>query len=88
MVDTPRDDAAAMSYTITLQCGCDVYVACNPWTGLAHTRVIERRALRCPVRSHATGTHLQPSDLPSAEVRQPVLGTDFERLRYDAGGDR
>ena len=77
-----------MSYTISLQCGCDVYVACNPRTGLAHTRVIERRALRCPVRSHAIGVHLQSSDIPSPEVRQPVPGTAVERLRYDAGGDR
>jgi hypothetical protein len=47
-----------MSYVVTLECGCEVYVSCHPRTGLAHTRVIERRAVACRVRSHAVGTHL------------------------------
>jgi hypothetical protein len=47
-----------MSYVVTLQCGCEVYVSCHPRTGLAHTRVIERRAAACRIRSHAIGIHL------------------------------
>jgi hypothetical protein len=62
-----------MSYAITLECGCDVYVSCHPRTGVAHTRVIERRAAACRIRLHAVGTHLalwellpQPTSWPAA----------------------
>jgi len=47
-----------MSYTVGLWCGCNVYVACNPETGIAHARVIERRGLACPIRSHEVGARL------------------------------
>jgi hypothetical protein len=47
-----------MSYCVTLWCGCDVYVSCHPQTGLAHTRIIERRGQRCPVRRHEIGARL------------------------------
>src|SRR5512138_2781054 len=32
---------AAMSYTVTLWCGCSVHVSCNSTTRIAHTRVVE-----------------------------------------------
>ncbi len=48
----------AMSYTLTLQCGCRVYVACHPVTNVAHTRVIEARGDFCHVRRHEVGLHL------------------------------
>jgi hypothetical protein len=48
----------AMSHTLTLQCGCCVYVSCHPATGVAHTRIIERRAPRCPVRRHEVGARV------------------------------
>ena len=57
-----------MSYVVTLECGCDVYVSRNRQTGLAHTRIIEGRSLHCPIRSHAVGVRLQLWELlPRAE---------------------
>ena len=47
-----------MSYTVSLWCGCRVYVACNTTTGLAHSRVIESRGGSCPVRRHEIGARL------------------------------
>jgi len=47
-----------MSYSVTLWCGCDVYVSCHPTTGVAHTRIVERRGERCPVRRHEIGARL------------------------------
>jgi hypothetical protein len=35
-----------------------VYVACHPQTGVAHTRVLERRHPSCPVRKHEVGVRL------------------------------
>jgi hypothetical protein len=46
------------SYTLTLQCGCIVYVSCHPRTGIAHTRVIERRGASCQYRRHDVGARL------------------------------
>ena len=34
---------SAMSYNLTLDCGCIVYVACDPKTQNAHTRILETR---------------------------------------------
>ena len=47
-----------MSYTLSLQCGCVVYVSCHPTTGVAHTRVIQSRAADCRDRRHEVGTRL------------------------------
>jgi hypothetical protein len=52
-----------MSYNITLPCGCLVYISCHPQTGLAHTRVIERRSLLCGRRTHDVGVRLSARDL-------------------------
>jgi hypothetical protein len=52
-----------MSYTLTLQCGCTVYVACDPETAVAHTRVVERRERACQVRKHEVGVKLQLWDI-------------------------
>ncbi len=68
-----------MSYTLRLQCGCVVYVSRNPHTGVAHTRVIERRGARCSVRRHDVGTRLGLWDMLPARVtradgtREPVI---------------
>lgn len=48
----------AMSYTLTLSCGCTVYVACHPKTRVAHSRVIEFRGPFCRVRRHDVGVRL------------------------------
>lgn len=47
-----------MSYNLKLPCGCTAYVACHPSTGLAHTRIIERRGPACTRRSHDVGARL------------------------------
>ena len=47
-----------MSYNLTLPCGCLIYVACRPDTGVAHTRIIERRGPGCRVRRHEVGLRL------------------------------
>ncbi|MGE3707819.1 MAG: hypothetical protein AB7I13_21300 [Vicinamibacterales bacterium] len=52
-----------MSYTLTLDCGCSVYVSCDPKTQAAHTRVLERRGSACPIRKHEVGFRLYLWDL-------------------------
>ena len=47
-----------MSYTLALQCGCVVYVSCNPKTQVAHTRVIESVGVRCTDRRHERGSRV------------------------------
>lgn len=47
-----------MSYTVTLWCGCDVYVSCHPKTRIAHSRIVEARGSACPVRRHEIGARL------------------------------
>jgi len=47
-----------MSYNLTLQCGCLVYVACDPLTTVAHARILERRDPACRVRKHEIGLRL------------------------------
>lgn len=47
-----------MSYTVTLWCGCTVYVSCHPATRMAHTRIVEARGAACPVRKHDVGARL------------------------------
>lgn len=47
-----------MSHTLTLACGCVVYVSCHPKTNVAHSRIIERRGAACGNRKHAIGVRL------------------------------
>jgi hypothetical protein len=47
-----------MSYNLTLQCGCVVYVSAHPKTRLAHTRIIQSRSQHCRVRRHEVGLRL------------------------------
>jgi hypothetical protein len=63
-----------MSYSITLWCGCSVYVSCNPKTGAAHTRVIERRHAACADRRHDVGLRLRLWEmLPDPRLREPQI---------------
>ena len=64
-----------MSYNLTLQCGCLVYVACNPHTTFAHTRILERRDPGCRVRKHEIGLRLSLWEIVPALVE---IGTDQE----------
>ena len=77
-----------MSYMVTLECGCDVYVARNPLTGIAHTRIIERRSLHCPIRSHAVGMRLEIRELLPHGVQGPAAVRFMARQRDDTGEDR
>jgi hypothetical protein len=69
-----------MSYNLTLQCGCVVYVSAHPQTQVAHTRVIQTRGAACRVRRHDVGLRLYLWELlpdPSyhADVdRHPAFG--------------
>jgi hypothetical protein len=47
-----------MSYNLTLQCGCVVYVSAHPKTRIAHTRIIQTRGPECRVRRHEIGLRL------------------------------
>lgn len=47
-----------MSYNLTLQCGCIVYVSRHPHTHVAHTRVLESREQTCGNRRHEVGARL------------------------------
>ncbi len=64
-----------MSYNLTLQCGCIVYVACDPKSGLSHARVIETKGPRCRTMRHEIGLRLFLWEiLPDASYRtQPVF---------------
>jgi len=69
-----------MSHNVTLYCGCVVYIACHPHTGVAHTRVLERKDPRCPVRKHEIGLRLAlwellPEPL-AARITDPQLHAD------------
>ena len=59
-----------MSYTITLRCGCSVYVSCHPDTHVAHTHVIEARGAHCPDRRHERGARLS-ADHVNGTLREP-----------------
>lgn len=63
-----------MSYTLTLDCGCSVYVSCDPATKSAHTRILERRGTECPIRKHEVGFRLYLWDLlpDQGTQRRPV----------------
>jgi hypothetical protein len=47
-----------MSYTLTLSCGCVVFVVCQPETRIATSRVIKSRGKTCQIRRHHIGVHL------------------------------
>jgi hypothetical protein len=71
MPTRPLVRVSAMSYTVTLGCGCRVYVACHPRTGVAHTRIIETRSLECRVRSHDVGVRIALWELLPYEPDEP-----------------
>lgn len=67
-----------MSYTITLWCGCRVYVSCDPRTRAAHHRIIERRGDGCTERRHHIGLGLRLWELlPDPRNNEP-------RVQYEA----
>lgn len=71
-----------MSYSLSLACGCSIYVSCHPRTGVAHTRVVERRAVRCPNRRHEVGTRISLWELlPGGGHHAEVVWMDAEEER-------
>ena len=71
-----------MSYNLALRCGCSVYVACDPKSGLAHTRVIETKGPLCRTTRHEVGLHLYLWEIlpdPSYKPR-PVFVSDGSRI--------
>ena len=70
-----------MSYTVTLWCGCRVYVACHPHTGIAHARVIEQRGRQCPDGRHEVGTRLWLWEI------LPDSRNDNPGIRYEDSGE-
>jgi len=75
---------SCMSYNLKLHCGCTVYVACNPHTNLAHTRIIERRGALCRIRGHEVGTRLFLWDM-LPERQDPAAGQTVETDRDSQG---
>lgn len=72
-----------MSYNLTLQCGCVVYVSAHPKTRVAHTRVIQTRGVGCRVRRHDVGLRLYLWELlPDPGHRAHA---DWSDLLEDAG---
>ncbi len=71
-----------MSHTLTLQCGCLVYVACHPKTTVANTRVIERRGSGCPVRKHQVGVRLYLWEILPAQWSRNV-GTQDSAVKWE-----
>ena len=47
-----------MSHSLTLQCGCVVYVACDLKSRFAHTRILEEKGSTCGARRHEVGLRL------------------------------
>jgi hypothetical protein len=67
-----------MSYSITLWCGCRIYVACHPRTSAPHTRIVERRDLQCQDRRHDVGARIRLWEmLPDPRATEP-------RIEYEA----
>ena len=70
-----------MSYSLTLQCGCSVYVSAHPETRVAHTRIIQTRGRDCRVRRHEVGLRLYLWEILPEPDRRPAFGEE----RVDRG---
>jgi hypothetical protein len=70
-----------MSYNLSLQCGCLVYVSCHPNTGMAHTRVIQSRGANCRIRRHEVGLRLFLWEmLPEPTDRSAIRSEEMAEL--------
>jgi hypothetical protein len=76
---------AAVSYTLTIGCGCVVYVASHPRTRIVHTRIIEQRGRECRVRSHDVGARLQLWELLPEPSASRVLSPHAPLSMRDCG---
>lgn len=71
LIDMQPRYCGGMSYTVSLGCGCQVYVSCHPRSGIAHTRIIEFRSSRCAIRSHDVGVRIPAWELHRYEPEDP-----------------
>jgi len=72
-----------MSYNLTLNCGCVVYVSMHPKTRIAHTRVIQTRGRECRVRRHESGLRLYLWEmLPDPAHPEPIWSDVLEDVRW------
>ena len=69
-----------MSYNLTLQCGCVVYVSAHPKTRIAHTRIIQSRGTTCEVRRHEIGLRLYLWELLPDPAHRAL---QYESLKSD-----
>lgn len=76
-----------MSYNLTLQCGCLVYVACDPRSAVAHTRIIEQRATACRNRKHDVGVRLSLVEIMPHSDDRPVSCVEADREVVVLSGD-
>jgi hypothetical protein len=65
-----------MSYNLVLDCGCNVYVSCDPKSGMSHARVVEQKGAECLVRTHEVGRRLYLWELLPTPATPP-------RSRFD-----
>ena len=72
-----------MSYTLTIPCGCSVYVSCHPLTRVAHARIVERRGTACPMRRHVVGARVWLWELlpDPSYTASPVYAVEEGRLQ-------
>jgi hypothetical protein len=60
-----------MSYTLTLDCGCIVYVAAEAGESPTPTRVLQSRAAACRVKGHHVGVRVWIWELLPGPAREP-----------------
>lgn len=81
----PRATPKPMSYTLSLPCGCVVYVSCHPVTRMAHTRVIQTRASSCRDRRHDIGARLYLWEMLPTRGHAPALEWSDDPYSATAG---
>jgi hypothetical protein len=67
-----------VSHTLTLECGCVVYVSRNPNTAVTHSRVIEKQGSTCTTRHHEVGARLALWELLPDPTRRRDRVSDDE----------
>lgn len=70
-----------MAFHITMWCGCQLYVTCDPLTGAADTRRIQRRGAACLEDGHEVGVHLPVWELLPKPARFDRRAGYIFRLR-------
>lgn len=69
-----------MSYTLTLQCGCSIFVMSHPQSGIAHSRILERRGRFCSHRGHQAGMRLWLWDMLPDQGHRDYTDISFREV--------